>query len=270
MEHKQDNVKDKIKNNKIKNTEDTVEKLLEDLESKKEEIEQLEEEIKKEIKAEKTEKRIKENKKATGKVFQTINKNLIVKYYDKFLSQKNHHLIVPIAGFFDTIFMIIPADVITIAYLIKHKQTKLLPFSLINSAATTLGTFIVYIMGYFYYEQIQNIFSSIGNFFHIHGNFSSTYLEIVDKISNSQLILTFFTSLTSTIPFALLAFIAGGLKFNILYFVIAIFLGRFLKFFTISYITKYYGPSVLKKISKNFTFFIITIIILLILKNILI
>jgi membrane protein YqaA with SNARE-associated domain len=274
MEHKLDNTQEILKKNKnldkkLDSVINTKEELIEELESKKEEIRQIKEDLQKEKKTEKVIKRVTENKKETGKVFRLLNKNSLVKYYDDFLSQKNHHFIVPIAGFFDTIFMIIPIDVITIAYLIRHRETKLFPFSIINSISTTLGTFVVYIMGYFFYEQIQNIFSSIGSFFHISPE-TINYSEIVDKISKHQLVLTFIASMTSTIPFAALAFIAGGLHFNIAYFLIAIFIGRFLKFFTVSYITKYYGPSVLKKVSKNIAPFIFILIALFIIKNILI
>ena len=202
----------------------------------------------------------KNDKEISDKIFHDIEENIVVSYFNKFFLHKNHKLILPIASFFDTIIMIIPLDVMTIAYILKHNKTKILPFSIINSFATVLGSLTVYLFGYFYFNQIVDILTKISLFFGINPS-SIDYENIIKQISQNQFFLTFTTSATSAAPFAVLAFFGGGLKFKFWSFLSAIFLGRFVKIIFITYLTKNYGISALKKISKNIIPFIILLFI---------
>ena len=144
----------------------------------------------------------------------------------------------------DSVIAILPTDLIVAYYFLREKKASVF----YQSIAIGLGSVIGGSLLYFLANEIIQIFPSILN--------SEYYLKIQEILKYSfwiQFFMVVFFAFTSLIPFIWLSILLGA--FNFSYFIIywpAMFLGRFLRFFLIAWLTKKYGQDVVEKISTGF------------------
>ena len=109
-----------------------------------------------------------------------------------------------------------------------------------------------YALGAFLFEEIYPYIVDFG--------YDDTF-KIVQSLFIEHGILILFISSFTPLPYKIFVIAAGFLSINLLLFIIVSFIGRGLRFFLVSYVSKEYGQQILNIINKYF-FYIAALIII--------
>jgi membrane protein YqaA with SNARE-associated domain len=127
----------------------------------------------------------------------------------------------------------LPVDAIVIGYVITDRPRFLL-YVLMASAGSTLGSIVVYVIGYKGGEELLRKRISPERFAKIHNAFDQ----------HPFWSLMFPAMLPPPTPFKLFALAAAVSEMKFSYYLLAIFLGRCLRFLLLALLTLKYGPNV--------------------------
>jgi membrane protein YqaA with SNARE-associated domain len=133
----------------------------------------------------------------------------------------------------------LPVDAIVIGYVITNRPRFLL-YVLMGAAGSTLGSIVVYVIGYKGGEELlrkripRERFAKIHNAFDQHPFWS----------------LMFPAMLPPPTPFKLFALAAAVSEMRFSHYLLAIFSGRFLRFLILGLLTLKYGPNVLQVLEE--------------------
>jgi membrane protein YqaA with SNARE-associated domain len=133
----------------------------------------------------------------------------------------------------------LPVDAIVIGYVITNRPRFLL-YVLMGAAGSTLGSIVVYVIGYKGGEELlrkripRERFAKIHNAFDQHPFWS----------------LMFPAMLPPPTPFKLFALAAAVSEMRFSHYLLAIFSGRFFRFLILGLLTLKYGPNVLQVLEE--------------------
>ncbi|HEY7615340.1 MAG TPA: VTT domain-containing protein [Terriglobales bacterium] len=136
----------------------------------------------------------------------------------------------------------LPMDVVVAGYVYNHRSEFLL-YVLLASAGSALGSSVLYLVGYLGGEKVLRKRMSPERFAKIHRSFER----------HEFWALMFPAMLPPPTPFKLFVLSAAVFEMNYGHFLLAIFAGRFVRFFTLSVLTIKFGPQFVSVSGKLFS-----------------
>ena len=160
-------------------------------------------------------------------------------------------------SFIESIFFPIPTDVLLIPMCFS-KPSEWKTLALITTVTSVAGGAVGYLLGKLLFTEVYPIiedfnyvseFNDVKNLFYLHG-------ALIILIAS-------FTPL----PYKLFTITAGFLSVNFILFLVFSLLGRALRFYLVSYITKQHGVTILEYLNRYFLYIASVIIILYVIIN---
>src|SRR6478672_5006502 len=136
----------------------------------------------------------------------------------------------------------LPMDVVVGGYVAQNHQ-RLLLYVLMAAAGSSLGSLVIYIIGYKGGEELLRKRVSAERFQKLHAAF--------DKHPFWSLM--FPAMLPPPTPFKMFALAAAVAEMSIWHFVLAIFLGRMVRFLVLALLVLRFGPGVIRSLGDFFT-----------------
>jgi len=133
----------------------------------------------------------------------------------------------------DGSFMGLPLDAIFVSY-VYHDRSRFLMYVLLGSAGSALGSIVLYVIGYTGGEVLLRKRLSEERFERIHESFDH----------HEFWALMFPAMLPPPTPFKIVVLAAAAFEMNFAHFLLAIFLGRFVRFLIEALLTLWFGPQV--------------------------
>ena len=133
----------------------------------------------------------------------------------------------------DGSFMGLPLDPIFVAY-VYHDRSRFLMYVLLGSAGSALGSIVLYVIGYAGGEMLLRKRLSAERFEKIHESFDQ----------HEFWALMFPAMLPPPAPFKIVVLAAAAFEMNFAHFLLAIFLGRFVRFLIEALLTLWFGPEI--------------------------
>ncbi len=133
----------------------------------------------------------------------------------------------------DGSFMGLPLDPIFVAY-VYHDRSRFLMYVLLGSAGSALGSVVLYVIGYAGGEMLLRKRLSAERFGKIHASFEQ----------HEFWALMFPAMLPPPAPFKIVVLAAAAFEMNFAHFLLAIFLGRFVRFLIEALLTLWFGPEI--------------------------
>ncbi len=158
-----------------------------------------------------------------------------------------------LVSFIESIFFPIPTDVLLAPMVLSGKHNWI-NISIIAATWSVLGGIVGYYLGFYFFDTIKPFIHSLG----IYTQYLSAkhYFEIYGIIF---LLIAAFTP----VPYKVFTISAGVLSYNIFLFIIISLLGRFARFFLVSFICLKYGENILLIVNKYLLYVGILLIMLL-------
>jgi membrane protein YqaA with SNARE-associated domain len=125
----------------------------------------------------------------------------------------------------------LPMDVVVATYVYKNKSLFLL-YAILGAAGSAVGSSVLYLIGYFGGEAFLRKRMSEKRFSEIHSSFDR----------HEFWALMFPAMLPPPTPFKLFVLSAAVFEMNFVHFLVAIFAGRFVRFFILGLLTIQFGP----------------------------
>ena len=133
----------------------------------------------------------------------------------------------------DGSFMGMPLDPIFVGY-VYHDRPRFLLYVLLGSAGSALGSIVLYVIGYMGGEVLLRKRVSPERFEKIHESFDR----------HEFWALMFPAMLPPPAPFKIVVLAAAAFEMNFAHFLLAIFLGRFVRFLIEALLTLWFGPQI--------------------------
>lgn len=133
----------------------------------------------------------------------------------------------------DGSFMGLPLDAIFVGY-VYHDRSRFLMYVLLASAGSALGSIVLYVIGYTGGEMLLRKRLSAERFGKIHASFER----------HEFWALMFPAMLPPPAPFKIVVLAAAAFEMNFAHFLLAIFLGRFVRFLIEALLTLWFGPGI--------------------------
>lgn len=147
-------------------------------------------------------------------------------------------------SFAESLFFPIPPDVFLIAIISVRKVQRWFFYATLTTVFSILGGIVGYIVGASFFDAFGQ---TIISFYGLEADFEKIRILFQDQ--------TFFAMLVAAltpIPFKLFTLAGGLFKVNFFVFLIASIIGRATRFYAVAYLTKLYGPSIVKIFFKYF------------------
>jgi len=141
----------------------------------------------------------------------------------------------------DGSFMGLPMDAVVASYVYQDRSRFLL-YVLLASAGSAVGSSVLYVIGYFGGEALLRKRLSAERFEKIHRSFDE----------HEFWALMFPAMLPPPMPFKLFVLAASVFEMNFGHFLLAIFLGRFVRFLLLAALTMKYGKEVVNLVANLF------------------
>lgn len=141
----------------------------------------------------------------------------------------------------DGSFFGLPMDAIVAGY-VYNDHSRFLLYVLLASAGSAVGSIVLYVIGYMGGEALLRKRLSAERFEKIHRSFDR----------HEFWALMFPAMLPPPTPFKLFVLAAAGFEMNFGHFLLAIFLGRFVRFFILAVLTMKYGQGVVEVVAHLF------------------
>lgn len=157
-------------------------------------------------------------------------------------------------SFTESIFFPIPPDVFLMAIISVRKVQRWFFYASVTTGFSVLGGIFGYIIG--------------AGFFDIFGEAIISFYNLQDPFTKIAEIFrqeTFFAVLAAAItpiPFKVFTLASGLFKVNFFVFLLAAIIGRAIRFYTVAYLTKLYGPHLVKIFFKYFNIISLMLVIL--------
>lgn len=144
-----------------------------------------------------------------------------------------------LVAFLEGVISPLPPDPM-LAIMVSVKQKRIFFYSLVCTLASVAGGFLGYILGAFLYD-------SVGKFILDLYGYSNTSVPNLNRIAFIAIALKALTP----IPYKIVAIIAGFMHVDMLVFLSASLLSRFIRYYIVSMIFKKYGDFFLKLFAEN-------------------
>ena len=158
-------------------------------------------------------------------------------------------------SFIESIFFPIPTDVLLIPMAIS-KPNNWYNLAIIATSMSVLGGIVGYFLGYFLFNEINPYILNYG--------YEAEFLEAQSLFIEYGIIILFISSFTP-LPYKIFVIVSGFLSVNLFLFIIISFIGRGMRFFLVSFISKKYGHEIVRFINHYFLYisaFIILIFVI--------
>ena len=133
----------------------------------------------------------------------------------------------------DAAFFGLPMDAVVAGYVYKQ-PSKFFLYVILAAAGSAVGSIVLYLIGYTGGEVLLRKRLSVERFSRIHASFEK----------HEFWALMFPAMLPPPTPFKLFVLAAAAFEMNFGHFLLAIFLGRFVRFLVLSLLTLKFGPDV--------------------------
>lgn len=150
----------------------------------------------------------------------------------------------------DGSFLGMPLDAIFVGY-VYNDRSRFLLYVLLASAGSALGSIVIYIIGYTGGEVLLRKRLSPARFERIHQSFEH----------HEFWALMFPAMLPPPAPFKIVVLAAAAFEMNFAHFLLAIFAGRFVRFFIEALLTLWFGPEIVTLIVGLFTHHFLWIVV---------
>ena len=174
-----------------------------------------------------------------------IFKKLYFKILDLSAKPKSEWVL-SIVAFTESSIFPIPPDVLLLPMTLA-RPLKWIRLALITTIFSVLGGLLGYFIGMFLWETFGE---QIIKIYHLEKN----YNIFKNNYNDNGAIIVFLAGFTP-IPYKLITIASGGLKLNLLTFILASVLSRGLRFFIVTSIIRIFGPIAKKYIEKYFNIF---------------
>jgi len=141
----------------------------------------------------------------------------------------------------DGSFLGMPLDAIFVGY-VYNDRSRFLMYVLLASAGSALGSIVLYVIGYMGGEVLLRKRLSAERFEKIHESFDR----------HEFWALMFPAMLPPPAPFKIVVLAAAAFEMNFAHFLLAIFLGRFVRFLIEALLTLWFGPQIVTLTGKAF------------------
>lgn len=143
-------------------------------------------------------------------------------------------------SFAESSFFPVPVDAM-LAPMALAKPKKWWQYAFVATVFSVLGGLLGYALGYWFWDEIQNIFTQIG--------WQAGYEQVATRINREGLWILFIASFTP-IPFKLATIAAGTLQMAILPFLLVSLVGRALRFLLVAVLMAVFGQAVEAKFMR--------------------
>jgi len=150
----------------------------------------------------------------------------------------------------DGSFLGMPLDAIFVGY-VYHDRSRFLMYVLLASAGSALGSIVLYVIGYTGGEVLLRKRLSAERFEKIHESFDQ----------HEFWALMFPAMLPPPTPFKIVVLAAAAFEMNFAHFLLAIFLGRFVRFLIEALLTLWFGPGIVTLTGHLFAHHIVWILV---------
>lgn len=179
------------------------------------------------------------------KKIQNLNKKLI-----KAVEHKNSVRILFLWSMSESIFFPIPPDIGLIA-MSGVNRNKAFYYAFVTTFSSVIGGLLGYMIGYYLYEWVGVLLIELYSF-------EELFKTYVEQFRNNGDIIVLIGAVTP-IPYKLITVAGGVAHMNIINFIVFSFLGRAIRYFTVSTIVFFLGEYARKWLDEYFT--IITFVI---------
>ena len=143
----------------------------------------------------------------------------------------------------ESIIFPIPVDPF-LAGLTLAVPKKAFKFALFCTIGSVIGGLIGWLLGYFIGPSIENILLNIPWF-------TEAKFNAVKSAYNENGMLIIFLGAFTPLPYKIITITSGMAGINIIWFILMSFVGRGIRFFTIAYLTKFFGMPALLFFQKH-------------------
>ena len=150
----------------------------------------------------------------------------------------------------DGSFMGMPLDPIFVGY-VYNDRSRFLLYVLLGSAGSALGSIVIYVIGYAGGEVLLRKRLSPERFEKIHESFER----------HEFWALMFPSMLPPPTPFKAVVLAAAAFEMNFAHFLLAIFLGRFVRFLIEALLTLWFGPQIVTLTGSLFAHHFVAILV---------
>ena len=143
-----------------------------------------------------------------------------------------------IVSFIESSFFPVPPDIMIVPMVVA-KREKYLKIFLIATLFSSLGAFLGYFIGSFFFNELGL------KVFEFYGNDNSDFLREKFQTSTGTFswLLILFTAAFTPLPFKLVTIFSGFIQFNLFLFFFTCLFARGLRFFIVAYLTSKFGSS---------------------------
>ncbi len=171
-----------------------------------------------------------------------------IKHFVHAYSEWIKHVLVPLGPWgmlafaaVDGSFLGMPLDAIFVGY-VYNDRSRFLMYVLLASAGSALGSIVLYVIGYMGGEVLLRKRLSAERFEKIHESFDR----------HEFWALMFPAMLPPPAPFKIVVLAAAAFEMNFAHFLLAIFLGRFVRFLIEALLTLWFGPQIVMLMGSLF------------------
>tara|TARA_Y100000817_G_C16595064_1_gene428151 strand:+ start:29 stop:580 length:552 start_codon:yes stop_codon:yes gene_type:complete len=154
-------------------------------------------------------------------------------------------------SFIESIFFPIPADVLLIPMSIKNPN-KWKYLALLTTVSSVIGGVVGYILGVYLFEEIYPYIIDFG--------YRQSFDDVQTLFIEHGILILFISSFTP-LPYKIFVIAAGFLSVNLFLFILISIIGRGLRFYLVSYVSKQYGLQIFNIVNRYFLYIAVFIII---------
>ncbi len=152
-------------------------------------------------------------------------------------------------------FFIVPPDVLLLAMCVA-KPSRSIWYAFVCLLGSVLGGAVGYAIGYWFYDSIGQVIVAT---LHLEKTF-----VIVEQKYQENVFLAVVVAAFTPIPYKVFTLAAGFFKVSFFEFMLASIFGRSSRFFLVSSLLYFFGPTIKEKIDKWFDVFAVVFTVLLI------
>ncbi|MEZ4103022.1 MAG: VTT domain-containing protein [Candidatus Paceibacterota bacterium] len=157
-------------------------------------------------------------------------------------------------SFSESLFFPIPPDVLLIAIISVRKVSRWFFYASVALVFSILGGVVGYIIGATFFDTFGQ---GIIDFYNL-----SEAFEKISIVFKEQTFLAILIAAITPIPFKIFTLAGGLFKVNFFVFLFAAIVGRAARFYAVAYLTKLYGPYLVKIFFKYFNTISLFLVIL--------
>ncbi|MEZ4210829.1 MAG: VTT domain-containing protein [Candidatus Paceibacterota bacterium] len=188
------------------------------------------------------------------KFFHFFKKEKLQNWITKHAEGPQSAVVLSSVSFAESLFFPIPPDVFLIAIISVRKVQRWFYYATLTTVFSILGGIVGYIVGATFFDTFGQ---KIIDFYNLSESF-----EKISVVFKEQTFFAIFAAALTPIPFKIFTLAGGLFKVNFFVFLLAAIIGRAVRFYAVAFITKIYGPSLVKIFFKYFNTISLILVVL--------